>query len=189
LISLKKHYKGKRSMKKRVVCLLLVCLAIFAGFKLRSYATKAGKVAKSQKIVRYHVVITDKCNSDFSKRLLESVKEAVDGKIFVLTRNLGVMLKDAAEREKIPLMESRVGYKMIADPIEPVPGDEKLTLRFNPPDAEGIYNADFLHFVYNRDRTWERGYNPGSFCFDRESSDMAQLRDRLVRLLSRIPFK
>ena len=176
-------------MKKRVVCLLLVCLAIFAGFKLRSYATKAGKVAKSQKIVRYHVVITDKCNSDFSKRLLESVKEAVDGKIFVLTRNLGVMLKDAAEREKIPLMDRRVCYKMIADSIVPMPGDEKLTMKFNPPDAEGVYNADFLHFIYKRDGTWERGYNPGNFRFDKERSDTVRLRDRLVRLLSRIPFK
>jgi len=176
-------------MKRRVVCLLLAFLAISAGFKSWSYTTKAEKVAKAQKIVRYHVVITDKCNSDFSKNLIESVKEAINGKIFVLTRNLGVMLKDAAEREKIPLMDRRVSYKMIADSIVPMPGDEKLTLRFNPPDAEGVYNADFLHFIYKRDGTWERGYNPGNFRFDKERSDTVRLRDRLVRLLSRIPFK
>ncbi|MDD3148462.1 MAG: hypothetical protein PHD82_14310, partial [Candidatus Riflebacteria bacterium] len=79
-------------------------------FKSWSYTTKAEKVAKAQKTVRYHVVITDKCSSDFSQNLIESIKEAVNCKIFVLTRNLGVMLKDAAEREKIPLMEGRVCY-------------------------------------------------------------------------------
>ena len=70
-------------MKIKSVCLLLAFWGIFAGFESLSYAAKAAKI---QKIVRYHVVITDKCNSDFSKRLLEAVKEAVNGKVFVLTK-------------------------------------------------------------------------------------------------------
>ena len=173
-------------MKIKGVCLLLAFLGIFACFESLSYAAKAAKI---QKNVRYHVVITDKCNSEFSKRLIEAVKEAVNGKVFVLTKKFGVMLKDAAERENMALIEHRASLEMFTDPIEPVPGDEKLTLRFNPPDTDGIYSADFLHFFYNRDRIWERGYNPGNYRYERELSDMVRLRDRIVRSLTGLPFK
>ena len=173
-------------MKIRGVFLLLAFLGIFASFKSLTYAAKA---AKPQKIVRYHVVITDKCKNDFSNRLLGAVKEAVNGKVFVLTQKNGVTLKDTAERENMALIENHACLKMFTDPIKPVPGDEKLTLRFNPPDTHGVYSADFLHFVYNRDGTWERGYNPGNYRYERELSDLVRLRDRIVRSLTGLPFK
>ncbi len=176
-------------MKRRGVYLLMAFLGIFVCFESLSYATKGAKTAKARKTVRFHVVITDKCNSHFSRRLLESVKEAVNCKVYVLTRNFGVMSKDAAEGEKKALMEYRPYHEIITDPVKPVPGDQKLTLRFNPPDAEGIYNADFLHFIYKPDQTWERGFNPGNYRFQREFSDIARLRDRLVDLLIGLPFK
>lgn len=176
-------------MKRKGICLLLTLLGVFASFESLSYAEKADKDAKVKKTIRFHVVITDKCNSDFSKRLLESVKEAVNGKVFVLTKEFGVMEKDVAEREKMALMERRAYHEIITDPTEAVPGDQKLTLRFNPPDAEGIYNADFLHFIYKSDRTWERGFNPGNYRYHRELSDMVRLRGRLVRSLTHLPFK
>ncbi|HNQ84135.1 MAG TPA: hypothetical protein PKM34_10860, partial [Bacteroidales bacterium] len=90
-------------MKRKGICLLLALMGIFAGFESLSYAEKASKDAKNKKTIRFHVVITDKCNSDFSKRLLESVKEAVNGKVFVLTEEFGVVEKDVAEREKMAL--------------------------------------------------------------------------------------
>jgi len=168
-------------MKRREIYLLLAICGVFLCLESLSYASP-------KKTIRFHVVITDRCNNDFSRHLLESVKKAINGKIFVLTKKFGVVSKDIADHEKMAINKNSALHEVITDSVDPEPGDEKLTMRFNRPNAEGLYNADLLNFMYQRDRTWIRGFNPGNFRFNKEMSDL-ELRERLIDLLVRLPFK
>ena len=67
-------------------------------------------------------------------------------------------------------------------------GDEKVSMRFNPPNGDGLYNTDFLLLLYQGNGLWQHVLKPGNFRFDKTLTT-DELQERIKQLIVRLTFK
>lgn len=145
---------------------------------------------EAEKAAQWFIDITDNCNDELSKNLLITIRQELHGKTYSINEEGDLYLLESSpdsgqnQDSDFPLHT----FLILDDEILPKIGDGKIYMRFNPPNQKGLYNADFLLFVYRKDSTWERVLNPGNFRFKKKLSPM-ELQTRIGELIVGLTFK
>ena len=143
-----------------------------------------------EKPVLWFVEIKDQCKTEFSTQLLSTVAKNLNGKIYVATHEHKIILQETAKirGKKRDKDISTHKFVMPTEDIQVRVGDGKIYMCFNPPNEEGLYNADFLLFLYRKDNTWERVLNPGNFRFKKGLTQI-ELHTKIRKLIVGLTFK
>lgn len=118
---------------------------------------------------RWIIEIKDRCKTEFSTQILATIATDLDGKAYVFTQSGKILLQEIAsfkgeKREKdFPVHH----FILPTEHMHIQVGDGKVSLYFNSPNSDGIYNADFLLFLSQKNGIWERVLNPGNFRFEK----------------------
>jgi hypothetical protein len=95
---------------------------------------------------RWIIEIKDQCKTEFSTQILTTIATDLDGKAYVISLNKRVILQEVAKFKGDPVHRFILPTENLSVRV----GDGKVSMRFNPPNSDGLYNADFLLFLYQQ---------------------------------------
>lgn len=107
------------------------------------------------------IEIKDRYNTEFSTQILTTIATELDGKAYILTQSSEILLQEVAKFKGAKREKDSLVHRFIL-PTENWPiqvGDGKVSMSFNLPNSDGLYNADFLLFLYQGNGRWKRVLN------------------------------
>lgn len=144
----------------------------------------------AEQSIQWFVEINNQCQEVFCQELLTSLLNTLHGQTYILTKRgevTALKRNDETHDERDINFPSHQFFTFNKN-IHPTVGSGKVYMRFNPPNKEGLYHADFLVFVFQEDRSWRRVLNPGKFTFRKELTQL-ELQERIQELIVKLTFK
>lgn len=140
--------------------------------------------------VQWFVEIDSQCQEDFCQEVLASTLSILHGQIYILTKRgeIVTLERDLEIKDERDINFPSHQFFIFDKNIRPKIGNGKVYMRFHLQNKDGLYNADFLIFLFQKNGSWERVLNPGNFSFKKELTQI-ELQERIQELIVKLTFK